>query len=80
MRAAAGFHAHDAFWRQRAGHREQALVFLGVDVVGDDHQAPALAHRLAQHFHQRGLAAAHRAADAHAQGGQLLGAAGDVVQ
>jgi hypothetical protein len=69
------------FWKprstlglQRAGHRQQALVFLGVDVVGDDQQAPALAHGLAQHLDQRGLARADRAADAHAQRGQLLGA------
>ena len=39
-----------------------------------------LAHRLAQHLEQRGLAGADRAADAHAQRRQLLGAVGDVVQ
>ena len=80
VRAAAGLHAHDALGLQRAGHGEQALVFLGVDVVGDDDEVVALAHRLAQHLDQRGLARADRAADAHAQRRQLLGARGDVVQ
>ena len=79
VRATAGLDAHDAFGRQRAGHGEQALVLLGVDVVGDDHQVPALAHRLAQLLDQRGLARADRAADADAQRRQFLRAAGDVV-
>ena len=63
---------------ERAGDGQQALVFLGVDVVGDDDQVPAVAHRLAQHLDQRRLARADRAADADAQRRQLLGAVGDV--
>jgi hypothetical protein len=78
VRAAAGLHAHDALGRPARRHGQQALVFLGVDVVGDD-EVPALAHGLAQHLHQRGLAGADRAADAHAQRRQGLGAAGDAV-
>jgi hypothetical protein len=39
VRAAAGFHAHDALGRQRAGDGQQPLVFLRVDVV-DDARAP----------------------------------------
>jgi len=80
VRAAAGFDADDAFGLERTGHRQQALVFLGVDVVGDDHQIPALAHRLAEHLDQGGLARTDRPADAHAQGRQFLGAAGNSVQ
>ena len=38
VRAATGFHAHDALGCKRAADSEQALVFLGVDVVGDGHQ------------------------------------------
>ena len=48
--AAAGFHAQDALRRKRAADGEQALVFLGVDVVGDGHQVVLVAHGLAQHF------------------------------
>ena len=80
MRAAAGLHTHDALGLQRAGHREQALVFLGVDVVGDDEQVPALTHRLAQHLDERRLARADGPADAHAQRRKFLGAAGDRMQ
>jgi hypothetical protein len=58
----------------------QPPVFLGVDVVGDGDQVVLVAHRLAEHLEQGGLAGADRAADAHAQGRQSLGAMGDVVQ
>ena len=78
--AAAGFHAQDALRRKRAAHGEQALVFLGVDVVGDGDEVVVIAHGLAQHLQQRGLARAHGAANANAQWGQVLGAVGDVVQ
>ena len=61
---------------ERAGDGQQALVFLGVDVVGDDDQVVALAHRLAQHLDQRRLARADRPADADAQRRQGARAAG----
>ena len=78
--AAAGFHAQDALCGQGAADGEQALVFLGVDVVGDGDEVVVIAHGLAQHLQQRGFAGAHGAADAYAQGGQVFGAVGDVVQ
>jgi hypothetical protein len=80
VRAAAGFHPHDALGWQRAADGEQALVFLGVDVVGDGHQVVLVAHGFAQHFQQGGFAGADRAAYAHAQRGQVFGAVRDVVQ
>ena len=78
--AAAGLHPHDAFGGQRAAFGQQALVFLGVDVIGDGDQVVFVAHAFAQHFEQRGFAGAHWAADADAQGRQFLGAVRDVVQ
>src|SRR5690606_35927485 len=63
-----------------AGHGQQALVFLGVNVVGDDDQVVLLTHGLAQHFKQGGFAGANRAAHAHAQRRQFLGAARDVMK
>ncbi len=80
VRAAAGLHAQNALRFERARHGEQALVFLGVDVVGHHDEVVAAAHRLAQHFKQSGLARSHRAADAHAQRRQALGAMGNVMQ
>jgi hypothetical protein len=47
-----GLHAHDALGRQRAADGQDALVFLGVDVVGDGDQVVLVAHGLAQHFQQ----------------------------
>ena len=67
MRATAGLDAHDALFRQGAGHGEQARILLGVDVVGDGAEVVAIAHALAEHLHQRGLAGADRAADADAE-------------
>ena len=67
VRAAAGLDAHDALGRQGAGDGEQALVLLGVDVVGDHGHVPAVAHGLAQDLAQHGLAGADRAADADAE-------------
>ena len=78
--AAAGFHAQDALGGQGTADGEQALVFLGVDVVGDGDEVVVIAHGLAQHLQQRGFAGADGAADAHAQRGQVFGAVGDVVQ
>ena len=80
MRAAAGLHAHDALGLQRAAYGQQALVFLGVDVVGDRDEVVALAHGLAEHLQQGGLARTHGSAGAHAQRGEFFGAMGDVVQ
>lgn len=80
VRAAAGFHAHDAFGGQGAADGEQALVFLGVDVVGDGDEVVFVAHGLAEHFQDGRLAGADGAADADAQRGQGLGAVRDVVQ
>jgi hypothetical protein len=67
MRAAAGFDADDAFRRQRARFGENALIFFGVDVVGDHRQLPGVAHGFAQRFQQGGFTGADRAADADAQ-------------
>ena len=67
--AAACFYAHDALGVQRAAHRQQALVFFGVDVVGDRHQIVFRFHAFAQHLQQGGFARAHRPTYAHAQGG-----------
>ena len=72
MRAAAGFNAHDALGVQRAGHGEQALVFFGVDVVGDDNDVPALAHGFAEHFNQGGFAGADGPPTPTRKGGRRL--------
>ena len=50
VRAAAGFHAHDALGGQGTADGQDALIFLGVDVVGDSHQVVFAAHGFAQHF------------------------------
>ncbi|MNC48145.1 hypothetical protein D3C75_972440 [compost metagenome] len=68
MWAAAGFHTDDALGGQGPGFGEDALVFLGVDVVGDHCDLVVVAHGLAQGFEQRRLAGADRAADTDAQG------------
>ena len=68
VRAAAGFHAHDAFRHQRAGAGQKLRILAGVDVVGDGGDVVMVAHRLAQPVGQRGLAGADRAANADAQG------------
>ncbi len=47
MGAAACFNAHDAIGIQGTTDSEQALIFFGVDVVGDGHQVPLLAHAFA---------------------------------
>ena len=51
-----GFHPHDAFGRQGTADGQQALVFFGVDVVGDGDQVVFVAHGFAQHFQQSGFA------------------------
>jgi hypothetical protein len=80
VRASAGFYPHDAVSGQGAAYGEQALVFLGVDVVGDGDQVVLPAHGFAQHFQQRGFSGAHRATNAHTQRWQVFGAVGDVVK
>ena len=67
VRAAAGLDAHDALVGERARPHQDLGVLLGVDVVGDRAQIEAVAKRLAQRLHERGLAGADRAADADAQ-------------
>ena len=49
VRAAAGLDADDALGRRAPRRDEELLVLLGVDVVGDDGEVVAVAHRLAQH-------------------------------
>src|SRR6202012_4009242 len=53
-------------------------VLFRIDVVGDGDEVVLFAHRLAEHFEQRGLARADRAADAHPQRRQFLRADGRV--
>ena len=68
MRAAARLDAHDALGRQRASLGEDALILLGVDVVGDGGDVVGVAHPLAQLLHERRLAGADRSTDADPQG------------
>ena len=63
VRAAAGLHAANALARQRAGSHQELGVLVGVDVVGDDRDAVAVAQPLAQAVEQRRLARPDRAAD-----------------
>src|SRR5262249_46845800 len=67
MRTAARLDAHDAFGRQRFRARENELVFFRVDVVGDHINVVSVAETLAQHFDERRLSRADRAADPNAQ-------------
>src|ERR1041384_2536569 len=63
VRAAARLDADDAVGRERLAAHEELHVFPGEDVVGDDAQAIAIAHRLAERVDQRRLARPHRPAD-----------------
>ena len=67
VRAAAGLDAQDAVLWQGLQPVEDQGVLLGVDVVGHDGDAPAVAHLLAELLDQGGLARADRAADADPQ-------------
>ena len=67
MRAAAGLDAEDALFGKRLDAIQDQRVLLRVDVVGDDGDGIAVAHRLAEHLRQRGLAGADRAADPDAK-------------
>src|SRR5580700_5733232 len=64
MRASAGFDAGNAIRRQRSRAHQEFGVPFGVDVVGDRGDVVALAHRLAEQVHQRGLSRADRTSDA----------------
>src|SRR5215203_3820171 len=55
--------ADDALLGQGPGHREEARVLLGVDVVRDGAEVVAVAEGPAQGFHEGGLAGPHGAAD-----------------
>ncbi len=68
VRTAAGLDAEDALLGKRLHAVQDQRVFLRVDVVGDDGDGIALAHRLAEHLRQRGLAGADRPADPDPQG------------
>src|SRR5262249_20136099 len=67
VRAAAGLDAHDAFRRQRLRTREDELVLLRVDVIGDHIDFERIPQPLAQDLDEGGLARADGAADAHPQ-------------
>jgi hypothetical protein len=77
--ATARFHTHDALRGQRTADGEQALVFFGVDIVGDGDEVVFVSHGFAQHFQQGGFSRAHGPADAHTQGWQFFGAMCDGV-
>ena len=75
MRAAARFDGADALGRQRVVAHQELGIFLREDVVGDDPKLIAIAKRAAQREQQRGLAAAHRAADADGERSRAVVAA-----
>ncbi len=64
VRASAGLHANDAVFRQGLEAGQHHGVLAGVNVVGYDADGIALAHGFAQPAGERGLAGAHRSADA----------------
>jgi hypothetical protein len=64
VRTAAGLDRADAVLVERLVADQELGVFAREDVVGDDAEAVGAAKLLAERQHQRGLAAADRAADA----------------
>ena len=64
MRAAAGLDRADPLGRQRVVAHQELGILLREDIVRDDAQLIAIAQPAAQRQQQRGLAAAHRPADA----------------
>ena len=64
MRAAARFHGVNALGRQGLIADKKLGVFASKDVVGHDGNRVSFSELATQCQHQRGLAAAHRAADA----------------
>src|SRR5215217_4986740 len=74
VRAPSGLDSEDTLRGQRAGHREQAGVLLGVDVVGDRAEVVAVAEPLAEPLHEGGLAGPDRAPDADAERAVIGGA------
>src|SRR5262245_792548 len=67
MRATAGLDTHDPLGRQGLRPRENELVFLRIDVVGDYVDVVVVPEPLAQRLKKRRFARAHRAADPDAQ-------------
>src|SRR3989442_11603893 len=63
MRTAACLDAHNALRRQRLSTREDELVFLCIDVVGNDVDLVVLPEALTERFDQRGFPRANRSAD-----------------
>src|SRR6185503_14091696 len=68
VRAAAGLHADDAVGGQRLAADEKLHVLAREDVVGEDPEAIAVAHRLAQGIDERRLAGSNRPADPDSEG------------
>src|SRR5262249_20337590 len=68
MRAAPGLNAKNALFWKGSGNDEQALIFLGINVVSNHNDVVTAAHRLTKHLYQRGLPGANRSADSYAQG------------
>src|SRR5262245_13685179 len=67
MRTSARLHSHDAFRWQRLRSRQNELVFLGVDIVGDDVVVVIVPEPLAQRFNKCGLARTDRPSDSDAE-------------
>src|SRR5215467_9416594 len=67
MRTAACLDAHNTLRRQRLSTCENELVFLRINVVGNDVDVVVLPEPLAQRLNERGFARPNRAADADAQ-------------
>ena len=72
VRAAAGLDAADPLGGSAPRAHEELGVLVGVDVVGDDREAVAIAQPLAQPVEQRRLARSDRPADADCDTGQIV--------
>ena len=68
VRTAAGLHTDDSFAGQGIMAHEKLRVLLGVNIIGYHGDVEFIAQRAAQRQGERGLARAHRAADADAEG------------
>jgi hypothetical protein len=68
VRAAARFHGPDAFRRERLVTNQEFTIFPGEDVIGDHGKVHSIPQFPAERQHERGLAAAHRAADPDRKG------------
>src|SRR5262245_26485895 len=67
VRTAAGLDAHDTLRGQRLSTCENELVFLGVNVVGNDVDVVVVPEPLAQCFNERCLSRANGATNTDAQ-------------